>query len=147
MASFHSSEWIAPSNHGIKQLASGLRVTARLAIGQDDMARSAAIARTHTLLEFDTPRKLGRLVLEKISYDAAGSPEWKDQLDQNAAELSSLVTSSRARELSVAASAETLQELERQKISGREWLEAARAERENPLLFLQAGENDDVASG
>lgn len=122
-------------------LASGLRVTARLALGQDDMARNAATARTHTLIELGAPLRLGRLALEKISErrDAA-SPEWQEHLEQVASELSPIVAASRERELSVAASAETLQELARQEISGREWLEASSADHINPLLFLPVSE-------
>jgi hypothetical protein len=120
-------------------LASGLRITARLAAGQDDMARQAAMARTHTLLALGEPVRLGRLVLAATPRDEdAGTPQWQERMDRRMEDFRAIVTSARDRELAAAASAETLEELARQEISGRDWLQASRSETRSPLLFLAA---------
>ena len=121
-------------------LASELRVTARLASGQDDMARQAAAVRTNTLLELGCPVRLGRLILSAMPDNGdAATPRWQERIDQLTEELSPIVAASRARELSAAATSETLQELARQEISGREWLEASRSDDRTPLIFLPVG--------
>jgi hypothetical protein len=120
-------------------LASGLRVTARLAAGQDDMARHAASARTQTLVELGRSVHLGRLALANLPDKAiAGTPQWQDQLDRRLDDFSSAVAWTRERELAAAATSETLDELAKQEISGRDWLLASRSEDKTPLLFLPA---------
>jgi|CXWL01.1.fsa_nt_gi hypothetical protein len=124
-------------------LASGLRITARLAAGQDNMARQAATARTHTLLALGEPVRLGRLVLAASpGNDLAATPQWQERMDQRTEDFRTIVKSARERELAAAASAETLEELARQEISGRDWLEASRSEDSSPLLFLPVGPFD-----
>lgn len=121
-------------------LASGLRITARLAAGQDDMARQAATARTHSLLALGEPVRLGRLVLSaEPDDDLAATPQWQERMDRRTEDFRSVVKLARERELAAAASAETLEELARQEISGRDWLEASRSEDSSPLLFLPVG--------
>ncbi|MDH7974539.1 hypothetical protein QH494_20305 [Sphingomonas sp. AR_OL41] len=124
-------------------LASGLRVTARLAAGQDDMARQAATARTYSLVALGEPIRLGRLVLAGAPDDEiAATPRWQERLDHRIQDFLPIVTSARERELAAAASAETLDELARQEISGRDWLEVSRSETNSPLLFLPVGRFD-----
>lgn len=50
--------------------------------------------------------------------------------------LRSTVARVREREIAAAATSETLHELARQGVSGREWLDTAKSEGHNPLLFL-----------
>jgi hypothetical protein len=63
-------------------------------------------------------------------------------LDHRIQDFLPIVTSARERELAAAASAETLDELARQEISGRDWLEVSRSETNSPLLFLPVGRFD-----
>lgn len=124
-------------------LASGLRVTARLAAGHDDMACQASAERAKTLFELGEPVSLGRLVLAGMSDDTAATPEWQERMDRRADEFRIIVRAARERELAAAATAETLEELARQGISGRDWLEASRLENESPVLFLSVDQPDD----
>jgi len=124
-------------------LASGLRITARLAAGQDDMAREAASARAHTLVALGDPLDLGRLMLKEMpDREIAGTRPWQEQLDLRAEDLRATVRLVREREFAAVASAETLKELARQEISGRDWLDAAREERNSSVLFLPVAQLD-----
>lgn len=69
----------------------------------------------------------------------AATPQWQERMSRRTEDFRAIVTSARERELAAAASAETLDELARQEISGREWLEASRSEDSSPLLLLPAG--------
>lgn len=118
-------------------LASGLRITARLAAGQDDMARQAASARTNTLIALGQPVRLNRLAMAAAAEnETAATPQWQERMERQAEDYRQVVKSAREREIAAAASAETLEELARQEISGRAWLEASRSEGSSPLLFL-----------
>ncbi len=84
--------------------------------------------------------RLGRLVLAAApDDDLAATPQWQERMDRRTEDFRSVVKSARERELAAAASAETLEELARQEISGRDWLEASRSEDSSPLLFLPVG--------
>ncbi|QHL92060.1 hypothetical protein GVO57_14345 (plasmid) [Sphingomonas changnyeongensis] len=118
-------------------LASGLRITARLAAGQDDIARQAATTHTHTLVALGGSLRLDRMTLASMKRaETAATPEWQEKANELADKLRSTVRAARARELAAASCAETLYELDRQEISGREWLEASRDESTSPILFL-----------
>ncbi len=118
-------------------MASGLRVTARLAAGQDDMARQASVVRAEALYALGEPIQLGRLALASMGTGGeAGAPHWQERIDRRVEELRPVVGAAREREMSAAGSAETLEELARQGIAGRDWLEAARSEQSSPVLFL-----------
>lgn len=118
-------------------LVSGMRVTARLAAGQDDMARKVAKERAQTLCSLGQPIQINKLVFADMAKrDDAATAQWQEQLEQNMEQVRSNVAVIREREIAAAASSETLEALARKGISGRNWLEAARAENENPLLFL-----------
>lgn len=121
-------------------LASGLRVTARMASSQDDMAREAASSRALTLVQLGEVIQLGPLALANAPMETAGTSAWLDVLEQKAADLSSTVARVREREIAAAGTAEMLRELARRGVSGREWLDAAKSERQNPLLFLPIGD-------
>ena len=125
-------------------LASGLRLTARLAAGQDDMAYQAALRRAQTLAELAEPMRLDKVLLKAVSLDLAGKPKWRAQLDEKERELAPVVARSHQRMLAAAASVETLDELGRQGISGREWIMASRSEEISPVLFLPSAGSDAV---
>lgn len=118
-------------------LASALRVTARLGAGQDDMALKAAAARTGALASLGEPLQLAPLVLAGMANRAdAGTPGWQEGLEARSAELKATVAGVRDRELAAAATVQTLEELQHQGITGRDWLEASHSEDRSPLLFL-----------
>jgi hypothetical protein len=118
-------------------LASSLRVTARMAAGQDDMARQAASARATTLVTLGAPVQLVKMVMRAVTtVPDPETPHWKAQLDKQVTDARTAVEIVRSREVAAAASFETLAALERQQIRGRDWLEASRNEMEQPLLLL-----------
>lgn len=120
-------------------LASGLRVTARLAAGQDEMARNAAIDRATKLFAVGEPVALGRLALAKMTgANDAASPAWQERLDAQTEISRGVVAAAQQRVLAAAANAETLEELARQGIAGRDWLDASREERQSPVIVLRA---------
>jgi hypothetical protein len=120
-------------------LASGLRVTARLAAGQDEMARNAAADRVTKLFAFGESVGLGQLALARMSGVAdAASASWQERLDTQAESLRDGIVAAQQRVLAAAANAETLEELGRQGIAGRDWLDASREERESPVIVLRA---------
>lgn len=119
-------------------LASDLRITARLAAGQDDMARHAASDRANNLVELGRDMQVAKLSLAASCTDDLGSLAWEGELDRSVEHTTKLVMAARARETSAAASVETLLELEAQGLSGREWLEASHSETASPVLFLES---------
>lgn len=119
-------------------LASGLRVTARLAAGQDEMARNASLDRATKLFAVGEPVGLGQLALSKMSGDIyAASPAWQERLDAQTETLRDVIMAGQQRVLAAAANAETLEELARQGIAGRDWLDASREERQSPVIVLR----------
>lgn len=117
-------------------LASELRVTARLAAGQDDMARLAANERAGVLAELGRGMQVSKLSLAASCADHFGTTVWEEEIDQAVERTTESILRARAREISAAATVETLLELEAQGLSGREWLEASRGENACPILYL-----------
>lgn len=62
------------------------------------------------------------------------------KIDERASDYT--LVAARTLNQAAAASAETLEELARQEISGRDWLEASRSETNSPPLFLSVGPSD-----
>lgn len=122
-------------------LAASLRVTARLAAGDDEAARAAASERADCLVDLGRPLKLPSLVLQTMRnfVDCAGSPAWNERLEQTVADFQPSLEIARHREVDAAATVLTLEALAEQGISGRDWLAAARSEITSPLLFLRSG--------
>ena len=118
--------------------ASSARVQARLASGEDAVARKTAEEGALMLVRAGDRLRLGQAAVAGALQAAApvGTQDWSDALDARAKALRDSVAGARAREVAAVGSALTLEELERQGISGRAWLEEARAEAEAPLLFL-----------
>ena len=104
------------------------------------MAREAASSRALTLVQLGEAIQFGPLALANAPMETAGTSAWLDVLEQKAADLSSTVARVREREIAAAGTAEMLHELARRGVSGREWLDAAKSERQNPLLFLPIGD-------
>ena len=121
-------------------LASNLRVTARLAAGQDAMARAAADERADVIFALGEAvrlsGRLARLPDEDVGAAQPASHSWLTAVRSR--QTAAIATAERARErvLQAASCLETLAELDRQGIAGREWLLAARQEQEAPVLFL-----------
>lgn len=120
--------------------ASSARVQARLASGEDAVARNAAKEGALTLARAGDRLRLGQAAVAGALQAAVpvGTKNWSDALDAEAKALRDGVAGARAREAAAVGSALTLEELRLQGISGRAWLEEARAETEAPLLFLPA---------
>jgi hypothetical protein len=119
-------------------LAGATRVAARLAAGDDLVARQAADQTAQELVALGQHVRLGELTLAAMRAGTAepGSAELGELLDSTADALRPAVAAVREREAAVAATMLTLAELEKQKIKGRAWLEAARSEQIAPLLCL-----------
>jgi hypothetical protein len=122
--------------------ASSVRVQARLASGEDGVARKAAEEGAMALMRAGDRLRLGQAAVAGAlqGASAVGTQDWSDDLDAGAATLRESVAETRAREAAAVGSALTLEELARQGIPGRAWLEKARAETEAPLLVLPTSE-------
>lgn len=122
-------------------LAASLRITARLAAGDDEAARVAAVEQANTLDSLSQPLRLSRMVLEAARHfaDCAGTPIWNQRLEETVAHLRPSLDHSRQRQIVAAGTALTLQALAEEGISGRDWLATARGEHTSPVLFLSAG--------
>lgn len=118
--------------------ASSARVQARLASGEDAVARKAAEEGALMLMRAGDRLRLGQAAVAGALQAAApvGTQDWSEALDQRAKALRDNISAARAREAAAVGSALTLEELGQRAISGRAWLEEARAETEAPLLFL-----------
>ena len=68
----------------------------------------------------------------------AGTSAWGEKLESVAQKYRPLVDCARAREAAAAATCATLEQLGKQEISMRVWLQTAREEQEAPLLYLAA---------
>lgn len=123
--------------------ASSARVQARLASGEDAVARKAAEEGALALTRAGDRLRLGGAAIAGASGNSApvGTQDWSDALDEAAKSLRESVATARTREASAVGTAMTLEELRKQRIGGRAWLEEARSEMEAPLLFLPALEN------
>jgi hypothetical protein len=119
-------------------LAAGLRVSARLASGDDAAGRAAASEGTKALVSVGEHISLGASALREMRPHAAlgGSRDWDQALAGRVDTLRPLVERARQREAAAASTSLTLAELQRQDINGRAWLEAARSEEAEPVLCL-----------
>jgi hypothetical protein len=118
--------------------ASDLWVTARMAAGQDDMARAAAAQRAQVLSSLGahfTANTISRGLLSQPSLPA-GDPGWLAERKTRWLQAREQALRVRQREVSAASSVETLTALHESGIAGREWLSQARNEKDAPLLFL-----------
>lgn len=118
-------------------LAVNVRVSARMAAGEDTAAFAAAAEGARLLSDVGQQISLAKAALATMSREIpAASTEWGASLSSTAEQLRPVVDGYRAREQAAAATCLTLAELQRQQISGRAWLEAARNEAEEPFLCL-----------
>lgn len=119
-------------------LAASLRVAARLASGDDAAGRAAANEGARALVGVGERASLGGSVLRQMRLGTAlgGTKAWDQALAGRVDTLRPLVERTRQREAAAASTSLTLAELQRQGISGRVWLEAARSEEAEPVLCL-----------
>jgi hypothetical protein len=119
-------------------LAGATRVSARLAAGEDVAARGAAGEGAAALAKLGRRLNLSELALTHLKAQKIepGTAEWGQALGRSTDALRPGLAAVREREASAAGTALTLTELDHQEIRGRAWLEAARSERESPLLCL-----------
>lgn len=120
--------------------ASSARVQARLASGEDAVARMAAEEGAMALMRAGDRLRLGQVAVERALTGAVvpGMPGWTETLDAEAEALRASADAIRALEAAAVGSALTLEELGKQGIQGRAWLDEARGETAAPLLFLPA---------
>jgi hypothetical protein len=118
--------------------ASSARVQARLASGEDAVARRAAEEGASALMRAGDRLRVGQAAITAAhnASSAPGAQGWSAALDGAAAKLREHVAAVRAREIAAIGTALTLKELDSQGISGRAWLEEARAEQSSPFIFL-----------
>jgi hypothetical protein len=120
-------------------LAASARVTARMASGDDVAALSAARDGAESLMEIDERVRPAESAFALLSADSdPGTAEWNKALQSTAEGLKPAVEAMRARTEAASATCLTLSELHARQISCREWLDSARAEMDEPLLFLDA---------
>lgn len=121
-------------------LASSVRVSARLAAGDEDAARAAADGAATTMRELTGRFNLTDLVLQqvRVSGAEAGTLAFEQALDAARAQAAPAIAATRARESAALSTPLTLAELRRRDIPGRAWLETARGETEVPVLLLEA---------
>lgn len=123
-------------------LAGATRVTARLACNDIDAAVEAARSHAEALAKVGEPLQLMPLALKAMSNASSNStfPEWKSGLEEVVSSVRPALRAMRRREAAAASGALTVAEIRDRGIVGREWLEAARSETEQPLLFLPSRE-------
>lgn len=119
-------------------LASATRVSARMAAGEDLAARRAAEDGAQTLASFGRHLRLSDAALKRVEREgvAPATKAWGESLTASANVLRDSFAAARRRETAAAATVLTILELEKQGISGRSWLDAARAEDTSPLICL-----------
>jgi hypothetical protein len=110
-----------------------------MASGDDVAALSAARDGAESLMEIDERVRPAESAFALLSADSdPGTAEWNKALQSTAEGLKPAVEAMRARTEAASATCLTLSELHARQISCREWLDSARAEMDEPLLFLDA---------
>lgn len=119
-------------------LATSLRVSARLASGEDIAAGAAADEGAKCLIALGEHVSLSAAALRQMITDKAivGSSEWGVALNNRAETLRPVIALRRQREMAAVSTSLTLAELRRQLIPGRAWLESARSETDEALICL-----------
>ena len=109
-------------------------------MASDDIlaAFEAANGSATELVEMGRGIQLAPLVLARAlrSDEAMGTPAWTEQIDEIEADLRPQIGLLRQREAVAASSVLPIEHLQSAGISGREWLETARAEDSSPLIYL-----------
>ena len=120
-------------------LAGGLRVACLMACNESAAAASAADENARQIESLTGNIALADLTLARLpaGIDQA-SQEWEDALANAEAKAEPIAASWRQREAMAATRAAPLPQLERDGVTPREWLAAARAETEEPVLLLKA---------
>lgn len=121
-------------------IACATRVSARLAAGDEVVARQAAEEGANALVKLGRGLCLSDIALARLRAKGTmpGSAQWGEALHQVSDEVRTGIEAVRSYEMLAATTVLNLIELDRQQISGRVWLEAARSEEESPLLCLLA---------
>ncbi len=119
-------------------MAIAMRVSARLAAGDDVAARYAAGEGAKALAKLGGRFGVADNALKRMQASSieVGTSAWGEALERTTDELRPLFNTIRSRETSAISTILTLEELERQGIEGRRWLETARNEETSPILCL-----------
>lgn len=119
-------------------MALGLRVAARIAAGEDRAAQIVAIEGARSLMRLTGQIGLADLALPlaRRSGVKQATAEWGKALAEATEQVRSEITRIREREAAAATRAAPLLELERRQIKARDWLAAAREEKDSPILLL-----------
>lgn len=120
-------------------LAGGLRVACLMTCDESAAASAAASENARQIESLTGGIGKADLVLARMpaGIDRA-SQEWESALAAAESEAAPIAANWRQREAVAATRAAPLAQLEQSGLTPREWLEAARAEREEPLLLLKA---------
>ena len=118
--------------------ASGIRVSARAAAGDQAAARQAAYDGAILLDRHGQRVRLSDAALAAVraSKVTPATAAWAETLSRSIEAAKPLITAMRGREAAAESTAATLDELDRRGIASREWMEAARSEGEEPFIFL-----------
>lgn len=122
-------------------LAGGLRVACLMACNESEAAISAASENARQIEGLTGAVGKADLALARIpsSIDRA-SPEWADTFAAAASDAAPIAERWRQREAIAATRAAPFAQLKRDAITPREWLKAAREEKNEPVLLLKATE-------
>jgi hypothetical protein len=120
-------------------LAGGLRVACLMACNESAAATAAAGESARQIESLTGNIGKADLVLAQLpaGIDRA-SQEWENAISAAEAEAAPIAANWRQREAMAATRAAPLAQLERDGVTPREWLAAARAETDEPLLMLKA---------
>ena len=120
-------------------LAGGLRVACLMACNESAAATSAATENARQIEGLTGNIGMADLVLARLPGGIErASQEWEEALTGAEAEATPIAASWRQREAMAATRAAPLPQLERDGVTPREWLAAAREETEQPVLLLKA---------
>ena len=121
-------------------LATAIRVTARLAMDENEAALETSIGCTQKIYDLVGSMMPSRAAVIELQSeaDAFGTGDWERKVTRSRQSLIDPVSRLREIEASSAARGLTLQRLISEGISGRKWLEIAGSEEESPLLIWQS---------
>lgn len=118
--------------------ALALRVAARLAAGDEAIAREAAEQGAQAVATLAQSYSVANQTFAAMAKSGArpGDERWSEDLERSADAIRPTVEAMRQRVDGAVSTALTVDELGARGIRGRAWLEEARAELEAPLLYL-----------
>ncbi|MEN2786748.1 hypothetical protein ACFOKI_01385 [Sphingomonas qilianensis] len=121
-------------------MAGAARVSSRLAAGDNEASLQASESFAREFREVLEPIGAADILAERLRAEGIlpGDARYASRAEQLQVDASAVAASYRDREAAASSTPFTLRRLEKAGISGRKWLEAARHETTEPLMFLNA---------